>query len=176
MNKNINQILIVCRGNILRSPFAEIIIKRKLYKENLQDEFVVFSRGIHGTIVDSRPVKFPNITFYKDIYKLAKNSLAKYLVDLSHRTSKTINTTDILSSSVVFAMDDKILNSLCKLFPEDVIKFHKLSEIIDEKDDFLDPETLTDSSKYEKVFTEIYEAIQKGFPKLIALAKGDKKL
>ncbi len=177
MDKNKKQILIVCRGNILRSPFAEVIIKRRIYKENLQDRFSVISRGIQGTKIDPIPVRFQNVTFYKNIFPLAKKSLDKYSIDLSHHISKPIKLLDVANSSVILAMDDNILESLQKLFQKHLIKMCKFSEIIgNQKIDFNDPEKLKSEDDYEVVFENIYTTIQVGFSNLMGLANPTKKL
>lgn len=177
MENNKKQILIVCRGNILRSPFAEVVIKRKIFKDNLQNKFGVISRGIQGTKLDPGKVKFPNVTFYKEIFPLAKKSLEKYAVDLSHHVSKPVKDRDVVNSSAIFAMDTKTFVSLCRLFPKDVTKIHKLSEIIDSKEiDFNDPENTKDEEKYNLIFDKIFITIQNGFTRLISLANETKKL
>lgn len=177
MIKNKKQILIVCRGNILRSPFAKVIVKRRIYRENLQDRFSVISRGIQGTKIDPVPVKFQNITFYKDIFSLAQKSLGKYSIDLSHHISKTIKLADVGNSSIVLAMDDFVFKSLQELFPNHTAKIHKFSEIIgNKKINFNDPEKLDSEQKYEVIFDNIFTTIQNGFSNLIELANTSKKL
>lgn len=177
MNKNKKQILVVCRGNILRSSFAEVIIKRRIYKENLQDRFSVISRGTQGTEIDPIPVKFKNVTFYKDIFPLAKKSLNKYSIDLSHHISKSVKKEDALNSSIIFAMDNKTYKALQRLFPRYVSKIYKFSAITNNEEiNFDDPEKMNTEQEYEAIFDKIHKTVQTGFSKLITLAKIEKKL
>lgn len=176
MTNNKKHILIVCRGNILRSPFAETIINREISKLNLQNQFDSFSRGIQGTKIDPIQVKFSNITFYKDIYPLVNKSLKKYSVDPTSHVSRYISHKDVKYSSIVFAMDEITFISLHKLFPSSKNKIHKLSEIVNDNVDFIDPVDMKSERGFELIFDKIFETIQNGFPKLLALANGNKKL
>ena len=77
-------IVCVCRGNIARSPFAEVIITNELRQRNLSDSYLSISRGVQGTVVDPQPVRFPNITYYDELYKDSRQSLKKFGVDRSY--------------------------------------------------------------------------------------------
>lgn len=168
-------ILIVCRGNIIRSPFAEKVIDRNLSRKGLTDRFTVFSRGIQGTSIDPIPVKFPNISFYKREYFYCKSTLEKYGIDIIAHKSKPVDKKDMCTASVVFAIDQLTKNSLIRLFPGHKNKIYKLSEIIKSENDFADPENLVGIRKHSEILAQIYETINLGFPKLLALANKSKR-
>lgn len=168
MNKKI--ILIVCRGNITRSPFAEAVINRELKKRNLNNEFWAISRGTQGTVVDPIPVKFSNITFYKDEFGFSKPTLKKIKIDITKHISKPVDRKSVKEAAVIFAVDEKNKTALLQLFPDLKDKIFKLSELIINNEDFTDPETVSGVEKHFKILSGIYNTIEKGFPKLLALA------
>lgn len=175
MNTNNKKILVVCRGNIVRSPFAEVVINHELKRQKLDSNFVAISRGTQGTLVDPVPVKFPNITFYKDEFRFSEPILKKFGVDITKHTSKPINRKTANEASVIFAVDERNKTALLELFPDLKDKIFKLSELINKNEDFADPEGLYKVEKHSKILSEIRGTILKGFPNLLALANKAEK-
>lgn len=164
-------IVIVCRGNIARSPVAEQLINRKLQKDNLLDKYEVTSRGIQGTKVDPIPVRFPNIYYYKDIYKDAKPVLDELNIDLSKHVSKPIDGNIAEQASVIFAMDDQIEKSLFALFSNQRHKIKLFSELLGNKKELTDPATISGESNQRKIFEEINQIVENGFDNIIYTLK-----
>lgn len=162
-------IVCVCRGNIVRSVVAEKIITNELRARGLSDKYTSISRGIQGTTVDPIPVKFPNITYYGNLYEDSKSTLEKFGIDLSSHRSTPIDKEIAEKASVLFAMDQKTKQALLSLFPNLDNKIHILSEIINKNIDIVDPEGVSGKEKQEKIFVEIREIILQGFPKLLAI-------
>lgn len=167
MNQKV--ILVVCRGNIARSPVAEFFINSEIKKRSLDSKIMVISRGTQGTLVDPQPVKFSNISFYDDLYAEAKPALDALKVDLSAHVSKPVTREDVNMASVILAVDQKTKNALLQLFPDMNQKVHMLTELTGNTEDFPDPENLNGKEKHLKIFTEIKEVITNGFEKLISL-------
>lgn len=162
-------IVFVCRGNIARSPFAEAIFLKELHQRNLLGEYSSISRGIQGTIVDPQPVKFPNITYYDQLYQDSKPSLEKFEINLSKHISTPIDKNIADKASLLIAMDNKTKQALLVLFPEQTKKVYLLSELINEQRDIVDPEGISGIEKQEKIFSEIQNIIHQGFSKLLTL-------
>jgi len=162
-------IVCVCRGNIARSPFAEAVIINELNQRNISDKYLSISRGVQGTVIDPQPVKFPNITYYDQLYKDSKPSLEKFNIDLSTHISTPINKNIANKASILIAMDNKTKQILLTLFPEQTKKVHLLSELINESKDIIDPEGISGVEKQEKIFSEIQDIIHRGFSKLLIL-------
>jgi protein-tyrosine-phosphatase len=162
-------IVCVCRGNIARSPFAEAIITKELNQRNLLDKYSSISRGVQGTIIDPQPVKFPNITYYDQLYQDSKPSLEKFEINLSTHISTPINKKIADKASILIAMDNKTKQALLVLFPEHLKKVYLLSELINEVRNIIDPEGVSGTEKQEKIFSEIQNIIHRGFPKLLTL-------
>lgn len=162
-------IVCVCRGNIARSPFAAAIITKELHQRNLLDEYSSISRGIQGTIVDPQPVKFPNITYYNQLYQDSESSLKKFEINLSTHVSTPIDKDIADKASILIAMDNKTKQGLLVLFPDQSKKVYLLSELVNEKRDIIDPEGVSGTEKQEKIFSEIQNIIHRGFSKLLIL-------
>lgn len=167
MNQHL--IVVVCRGNIGRSPFAEMIIDQELHKRNLLQSVRVSSRGVQGTVADPEPVSFPNITYYEDMYKDSKPTLDKFAVDLSAHVSKTIQKSDAAQATLLLAMDNKTQNALLELFPNEAQKVHLLSELVGDSHDILDPEEVSGMGPRREIFTEIHDTLTNGFPELMQM-------
>lgn len=167
-NKKI--ILIACRGNIIRSPFAEAVINRELAKRGLRNIFHTISRGTQGTPADPIPVKFPNITFYKREYGFSKPTLNKFKINITNHVSRPIDRKTAETANVIFAVDERSNIALLKLFPNLKDKIYKLSELININKDFTDPETVNGVEKYSQILSSINNTIIKGFLKLLRLA------
>lgn len=159
-------ILVVCRGNIGRSPFAEAILKREIAKHGLSESVEVMSRGVQGTTVDPEPVKYPNITHYKELYDDAKPALNKFGVDLSQHSSTPVSKVEVTQARLVLAMDRKTLDALHELFPWREQKMHLITELIGSNHDITDPEGVSGAERQEKIFSEIEMIIRTGFSRL----------
>jgi protein-tyrosine-phosphatase len=168
-------ILIICRGNIIRSPFVEAVINRELKKQNLAGLFLAVSRGTQGTAVDPIPVKFPNITFYKNEFRFSKPTLDKFKIDITKRVSKPVDRKLAVRASVILAVDEKNRTALLQLFPDLKNKIFKLSELINKNKDFTDPENVNGFKKYSEILSSLHDTILSGFPKLLALANTTEK-
>lgn len=162
-------IVVVCRGNIVRSSFAEILINREIEKRKLDEKVIAISRGMQGTIVDPKPVDFPNIVFYPNEYHNAKPTLDKLGIDESKHISKPIDIDTAKSADLILALDNKIKKGLEMLFPNMKDKIHLLSELIGKDEDFEDPEE-EGVEKSTKILMDIKDTIDNGFDKLITLA------
>lgn len=174
--KNKRQIiLVVCRGNITRSPFAEEVINSLLKNKKLDDKFVAISRGIQGSRVDPIPVRFPNITFYEDQYNYALPTLKKLGIDITKNVSKPVTEEDVKKANLVIGIEEKNRKSLLELFPSFKYKIHKLSEFTRGRKDFRDPETTPSVERHRKILTDIRDAIIEGLPKILELANKTEK-
>jgi len=165
-------IVFVCRGNIARSPAAEVILKRELRRRGIDKKFVVLSRGLQGTFVDPKPVQHPNITFYHPLYEYSKPALKKLKIDIENHVSKPINRTVAEEAGILIGFDRKNRDVLLVLFPEMKNKIHLLSEFTGGKEDFPDPAGVDGEEKHFEIYKGIERAIKKGFSRLIGSTGG----
>lgn len=148
-------VVVVCRGNIGRSPFTEAVLNDELTKRKLNERIRVISRGVQGTIVDPEPVKFSNITRYPDMYKGAKPVLDELGIDLSVHVSTPISEADAKAADILLAVDNKTRENLATLFPDQVQKIHLISELVNESQDIVDPEGVSGADKQRQIFTDL---------------------
>src|SRR5690348_12796058 len=107
MSKQVKTIVIVCRGNIARSPFAEAIVRHELTLRGLSDSYNVISRGVQGTMLDPEPVKYPNITHCESIFDGVKHLLGQLGIDPRKHRSTVIDDEAVRRASIILAMDQK---------------------------------------------------------------------
>ncbi|MEQ1553537.1 MAG: low molecular weight protein-tyrosine-phosphatase [Ferruginibacter sp.] len=95
------KILMVCLGNICRSPLAEGILQQKVATHNLN--WVVESAGTNGFHVGEAPHKFSQ--------KVAK----KYGVDISKQISRQFFATDFDNFDKIYVMAKDVLDDVKKI-------------------------------------------------------------
>ncbi len=93
------KILMVCLGNICRSPLAEAILQSKLP----EDLFLVDSAGTSNYHINSRP----------DIRSIA--IAKKYNLDISQQKGRQFSAKDFDEFDYIFAMDNSNYTNILKL-------------------------------------------------------------
>lgn len=170
----VKKILIVCKGNIYRSPVAKIFLEREIEKRGFKGKIVCDSAGIQGSMGLPGP-KFSNFTCYEKEYEAAKPTLEKYNLDLSKHISKPITQNMISEADIVLVMDDKVLNDiqegLLTHFPNDTGKILLLSELTGDNTEIQDPDGVTTDEKYATITEKINIHITKGFDNILKILK-----
>eukprot|EP01093_Parvamoeba_rugata_P014928 TRINITY_DN5020_c0_g3_i1.p1 TRINITY_DN5020_c0_g3~~TRINITY_DN5020_c0_g3_i1.p1 ORF type:complete len:145 (-),score=25.75 TRINITY_DN5020_c0_g3_i1:114-548(-) len=96
-----DSILVVCAGNICRSPTAEYLLKSKLEGKNIQ----VSSAGL--TALEGKPAD-----------GAAMNIAQQYSIDMSEHIGRQINTQLVADSSLILVMEQRHLSDLCARYPQ----------------------------------------------------------
>ncbi|MFA5828717.1 MAG: hypothetical protein WC841_05165 [Candidatus Shapirobacteria bacterium] len=164
-------IVCVCRGNILRSAVAEKLISQQLIKQGIRTDYRVISRSIQGTIIDHKPVRFPNITYYGEVYHRVKPLLEELNVDLSGHISTPIDYPTTAKASLILAMDNRTLKSLNLLFPYHQHKIYLFTEIINLNKDVNDVPYRTKPTYSIKTVKEINSILTNGLGQILSLAQ-----
>lgn len=148
------KILMVCLGNICRSPLAEGIMKSKL-----NEKFFVDSAGtidMHkGGIPDKRSVKIAE----------------KYGIDISSQRSRPITVQDLDEFDQIFCMDRSNLNDVLSLAQNDQQKrkvslLMKTAGLNDLSQEVPDP-YWSELDGFEKVYHQLDKACEKIAEKLL---------
>ena len=110
------KILMVCLGNICRSPLAEGILKSKLP----QDSFTVDSAGTSNYHIDELPDQ-RSITV-----------ALKYGIDITNQRGRQFTVTDFDAFDMIYAMDSSNYKNIINLArtPEDITKVKRILEEI----------------------------------------------
>ncbi len=133
----INSILIVCTGNICRSPVAEQLLKKELHYIN------ICSAGINakeGKAADS----------------IATSLFTKYGIKLKEHRAKQLNLEMLRSNDLILVMEELHIRYITSLLPECRGKVFYYGQWL-EKKEIVDPYKKS-TICYELVFKEIERA------------------
>jgi len=111
-------ILMVCAGNLCRSPFAEFYMRKRLEKAGVYAK--VFSRGL---------LALPN----QRAPKHGQQAAAEFDVDLSSHVSQPLLRTDLEQAAMVMVMEAEQRQHLAKMSPASIGKVFILSQMTDGK-------------------------------------------
>lgn len=141
------KILMVCLGNICRSPLAEGILKNKIQKQGLNWE--VDSAGTSGWHDGGKP----------DSRSIEVAS--KYNIDITDQISRKVRSVDYEIFDLIYAMDIQNYNDLLSLATEEEKPKIKLilNEIEPNKNKNV-PDPYWDDNGFEKVYAMLDEACE----------------
>ena len=140
-----SNVLVVCTGNICRSPFAEAVLKRKT------EGVSVGSAGLSALVDHSAD-------------STAVLVASRRGADLNEHTGTQITRALIGQSDLILVMDDDHLDRLHKKYPDARGKTFKLAKFLGNKN-IVDP-YLKSEYFFDLVFDEIEAAIDTWLPHL----------
>ncbi|MCP4975680.1 MAG: low molecular weight phosphotyrosine protein phosphatase [Maribacter sp.] len=137
------RVLMVCLGNICRSPLAEGILQSKVDIESVS----VDSAGTGGYHIGSKP----------DSRSIAVG--LKYNIDITHQRCRKFNTQDFKDFDLIYVMDYSNYENVTALAQNEE-EIAKVKLILDEVDAGLNevPDPYYDDNGFEHVFHLIDEA------------------
>jgi len=105
-------LLIVCMGNICRSPMAQVITQQLAAKAGLTNPLTIDSAGTHAPVVAER------------IDSRARAALVRHRYEAGQLRSRPVTVQDCLIFDWILAMDSRNLADLQRLCPPE--HWHKL--------------------------------------------------
>ncbi len=129
--------MIVCIGNICRSPMGEVLLKHQ------QPQLTVFSSGIGALVGKPADPKSVDLMTVKGI-------------DLNNHCAQQINTVLVSKSDLILTMEQKHINAIQSKFPEARGKVHLIGKWIDNQE-VPDP-----YKKNEEAFVSALSLIESG--------------
>lgn len=129
--------MLVCIGNICRSPMAEVMLK------NQHPQLTVFSSGL-GALVGK-----PADPFSVEL-------MTEKGINLTNHCAQQINSVLVSSSDLILTMEQKHIDKLHSQYPESRGKVHLIGKWIDNQE-VPDP-----YRKDKKAFTQSLELIEAG--------------
>lgn len=141
------RILMVCLGNICRSPLAEGILKEKIKQANLN--WHVDSAGTSGwhsgELPDRRSIKIAE----------------KFGIDITDQRSRKVRSIDYEEFDIIFAMDTQNHKDLMELVrPEEHEKIKLILNEIYPNENRNVPDPYWDDNGFEKVFDMLDKACE----------------
>ena len=132
-----DSILVVCAGNICRSPTAEYILKDKLQGKSIR----VSSAGLtalEGKSADATAVELAQ----------------QQKIDMSAHKGRQLNSSLVAENSVILVMEQRHLSDLCNRYPQARGKTFLLGKWLDDKE-IPDP-----YRQSREAFEHVYELIE----------------
>ena len=140
------KICFVCLGNICRSPMAEFIMKDKVKKLGLDNDYLIVSRATSNQ-EEGNP-----------LYYLAKDILDKNSIPYTNHVATKLEYSDYEKYDMFICMDESNLRNTLKIFSED--KNSKVKKLLDR--DVLDPWVTRN-------FQDAYNDIENGINNLFSI-------
>jgi len=112
-----DSVLVVCAGNICRSPTAEYVLKSKLQGKSV----AVSSAGL--TALEGKPADAQ-----------AKQIATAHNIDMSEHQGRQITSNLVANNSVILVMEQRHVNDLCARYPQARGKTFLLGKWIGDKE------------------------------------------
>jgi len=112
-----DSVLVVCAGNICRSPTAEYVLKSKLQGKNV----AVSSAGL--TALEGKPADAQ-----------AQQIASAHNIDMSEHQGRQITSNLVANNSVILVMELRHVNDLCARYPQARGKTFLLGKWIGDKE------------------------------------------
>lgn len=138
-----NNVLVLCTGNICRSPYAEALLQQRAPSAN------VSSAGLGAMVGD--PADETGLS-------LAANRS----VDMSQHVARQVNRQMIAQADLVLVMDDEHMERLLRKYPEARGKSFKLGKWLDNKN-IVDP-YMKSEDFFGLVLDEIDKSVETWLP------------
>ncbi|KZN68475.1 low molecular weight protein-tyrosine-phosphatase [Pseudoalteromonas luteoviolacea] len=131
-----DSILVVCAGNICRSPTAEYVLKHKLKETKIN----VSSAGL--TALEGKPAD-----------PMAREIASNHGIEMNEHQGRQLTSQLIASNSVILVMEERHLNDLCNRYPQARGKTFLLGKWLGDKE-------IPDPYRQSKeAFEHVYELI-----------------
>ena len=149
-------ILIVCTGNLCRSPMAQGLLRQRLSEEGLDTNYRVLSAGVWA--VDDNPASAN-----------AVEVMAQQGIDITDHIAHTITANDVAEADLILVMAREHAQVIRNTWPQYEWKVHRLSEMVGKRKDIRDPYggSLTE---YRACADTLAEYIDGGLERILELA------
>jgi protein-tyrosine-phosphatase len=151
------RILVVCTGNLCRSPMTMALLQAKLACDEARRDWLVESAGIWASA--GRPASAH-----------AVEEMAERQIDLAEHSARPVTSRLLAQADLVLVMTRSHAEALETAFPNQAHKVHLLSEMIGKDYDVHDPYGGS-RTEYECTARELEELIENGYERVVELVE-----
>jgi len=137
-----NSILVVCAGNICRSPTAEYLLKAKLKDKSADSHIIVSSAGLTALVGKGADATATKIALSNNI-------------DITQHKGRQLNSKLIAENNLILVMEKRHLSDLLGQYPEARGKTFLLGKWID------DTEITDPYRQSHEAFDHVYQLIDR---------------
>ena len=148
-------VLMICTGNICRSPMGEGLLRTRLAREGLADQIQVRSSGTHG-IDGSPPSSYASV------------ALHQMGIDIQGHRARTVTQQSIDDADLLLVMTHHHITFIKHHFRRTEGKLYLLSEMIGQDFDVDDPYGGTET-EYEQCAHQLSNTVQQGLQTILSL-------
>ncbi len=159
--KSPRTILLVCTGNLCRSPMAAALLRRYLDEDDARRDWRVLSAGLWAE--DGEPASTGAVM-----------AMAERGIDLTGHRSRRLTRQMVEEADLILGMTPGHVEAMQQAFPEARERIHLLAAMAGESHGVADPYGLSPVT-YRATANEIERLIRAGYPRIIALAEGPKR-
>lgn len=139
------RVLFVCLGNICRSPMGEFLMKERVSREGISDQFKIASAGTSAE-EEGNPV-----------YPPARAELAKHGISCAGKRARKLSAKDYAENDYILAMESRNVAAMLRIFGGDPErKIFRLLDFSCNPRDIADPWY---TGNFELTYTDIEEGI-----------------
>mgnify|MGYP006301831713 CR=1 FL=1 len=153
-------LLIVCTGNICRSPMAAGLLRARLEEDEERRDWRVLSAGTWAA--EGRPAS---------AYAVAE--MEERGIDIRAGRSRSVSARLMREADLVLVMTQNHAEALSAAFPDQADKVHRLTEMVGEVYDISDPYGGT-RLEYSYIAQELEQLIDEGYERIVSLAEGNR--
>ena len=150
-----SMVLIVCTGNLCRSPMAEGLLRQRFQEEGLETHHRVFSAGVWA--VDGHQASDHAIAV-----------MAERGIDITGHIAHTINANDVAEADLILVMTKDHEQVIRNTWPHYGWKIRRLSEMVGKRKDVWDPYGGS-IEEYRVCADTLSEYIEGGFERVLEL-------
>ena len=146
-------VLVVCTGNVCRSPMVKALLRREMAARGLDNEVFVDSAGTYAMV--GHPASQGSV-----------NAMAERGLDISDHRAKQLTADLVEQADVIIVMEERHRRSIFVTWPRAVRKTLLLSELSGGHDDVEDPYG-GEQWEYDQTADLIEEYVRAGIPELL---------
>ncbi len=151
------QVLIICTGNVCRSPMAMGLLRQRLVQDGLDSQVSVSSAGVYG--LDGSAASQPSV-----------DVLAERGINISAHRAHTVGRKELAEADLILVMEEAQRRTLFYNYPEQLPKIFLLSEMSGGHSDIKDPYRRP-KEEYERCADELTRLIETGYATILRRLK-----